>query len=150
MKYANQIRLNVFSYEHEDRNSVLEAFLGFFPFDLEENKVILKNTKASGFNEKIVEIFEAVLTKDNLIKQFLNNLLNNLSEVQKGQLLQQAESRLDADLNFFIRFDKDSWIKDRKLFITDSGNCFHLKISVAAYPKKREAALNVVNELFSK
>ena len=150
MKYANQIRLNVFSYEHEDRNSVLEAFLGFFPFDLEENKVILKNTKASGFNEQVVEIFEAALAKDSLIKQFLKNLLNNLSEVQKGQLLQQAESRLDADLNFFIRFDKDSWIKDRKLFITDSGNCFHLKISVAAYPKKREAALNVVNELFSK
>ena len=150
MKYAHQIRLSVFSYEHEDRNSVLEAFLGFFPFSLEENKIALKNSKASGFSQKTIEIFEAALAKDSLIKQFLKNLLNNLSEVQKGQLLQQAESRLDADLNFFIRFDKDSWIKDRKLFITDSGNCFHLKISVAAYPKKREAALNVVNELFSK
>ena len=150
MKYAHQIRLSVFSYEHEDRNSVLESFLGFFPFSLEENKVLLKNTKASGFNKKIVEIFEAALAKDKLINQFLNNLLNNLNEVQKGQLLQQAESRLDADLNFFIRFDKDFWIKDRKLFITDSGNCFHLKVSVAAYPKKREVALNVVKELFSK
>ena len=150
MKYAHKIKLNVFSYEHEDRNSVLESFLGFFPFSLEENKVILKNTKASGFNEKKIEIFEAALTKDSLIKQFLNSLLNNLSEVQKGQLLQQAESRLDADLNFFIRFDKDLWIKDRKLFLTDSGKCFHLKMSVAAFPRKREVALNAVKELFSK
>ena len=150
MKHANQIRLNVFSYEYEDRNSVLEAFLGFFPFNLEENKVILKKTNASGFSDKKIEIFEAALAKDSLIKQFLNNLLNNLSEVQKGQLLQQAESRLDAELNFFIRFDKDSWIKDRKLFLTDSGKCFHLKISIAAFPRKREVALNAVKELFSK
>lgn len=150
MKYAHQIRLNVFSHEFEDRNSVLDAFLGFFPFSLEENRVLLKNSKASGFNEKIVEIFEAALAKDNLIRQFLNNLLNNLSEAQKGQLLQQAESRLDADLNFYIRFDKDSWIKDRKLYLTDSGKCFHLKISIAAFPKKREVALNEVKELFSK
>lgn len=148
MKYAHQIKLSVFSYENEDRNSVLEAFLGFFPFNLEENKVLLKNTHAAGFNEKKIEVFEAALSKHNLINQFLNNLLNNLSEVQKGQLLQQAESRLDADLNFFIRFDKDLWVKDRKLFITDSGKCFHVKMSVAAYPRKREVALNVVKELF--
>ncbi|MBI2655747.1 hypothetical protein HYX06_04990 [Candidatus Woesearchaeota archaeon] len=150
MKYAYQISLSVFSYEHEDINSVLESFLGFFPFNLEENKVILKNTRASGFSDKKIEIFEAALAKDSLIKQFINNLLNNLSEVQKGQLIQQAGSRLDAELNFFIRFDKDSWIKDRKLFLTDSGKCFHLKISVAAFPRKREAALKIINDLFGK
>ena len=148
MKYAHQIKLAVFSYEHEDRNSVLGGFLGFFPFNLEENKVILKNSKAAGFNEKIIEIFEAVLAKGSLIIQFLDNLLNNLDEVQKGQLLQQAGSRLDNEMNFFIRFDKDSWVKDRKLFITDSGKCFHLKISIAAYPRKREVALKIINNLF--
>ena len=150
MKYAHKIKLNVFSYEYEDKNSILEAFLKFFPFNLEENKVILKNRKAAGFNEKMIEIFEVALSKDNLISQFLDNLLNNLSEVQRGTILQQAESRLDADLNFFIRFDKDSWIKGRKLYLTDSGKCFHLKMSIAAFPKKRERALNVVKELFSK
>ena len=148
MKYANRIRLTVFSYEHEDRNSVLEAFLGFFPFNLEESKVILKKSRASGFSEKKIEIFEAALAKDSLIKQFLNNLLSNLGEVQKGQLIQQAESRLDNEMNFFIRFDKDSWINDRKLYLTDSGKCFHLKMSIASFPKKREVALKVVKELF--
>ena len=150
MKYAHKIKLNVFSYEYEDKNSILEAFLKFFPFNLEENKVILKNRKAAGFNEKMIEIFEVALSKDNLISQFLDNLLNNLSEVQRGTILQQAEPRLDADLNFFIRFDKESWIKDRKLFITDSGKCFHLKMSIAAFPRKREVALKIIKDLFSK
>ena len=148
MKYANRIRLTVFSYEHEDRNSVLEAFLGFFPFNLEESKVIFKKSRASGFSEKKIEIFEAALAKDSLIRQFLNNLLSNLGEVQKGQLIQQAESRLDNEMNFFIRFDKDSWINDRKLYLTDSGKCFHLKMSIASFPKKREVSLKVVKELF--
>ena len=78
------------------------------------------------------------------MNKFLENLLNNLSKGQKEQILREDESRLDENLDFFIRLDKDSWINDKKLELTDSGKCFHLKISIAAFPKKREVALKVV------
>ena len=51
MKYAHLIKLKVFSYEHEDAESILDAFLRFFPFNLEDNKVILNKKNATGFNE---------------------------------------------------------------------------------------------------
>lgn len=140
MKYAHQLKLAVFSFEHEDKNSVLDGFLKFFPFNLEESKVAVKKTRVAGFNEKIIEIFEVTLTKDNLINQFFNNLLNNLIEVQKGQILQHAGSRLDSELNFFIRFDKDSWIKDRKLFITDSGKCFSFEDKCCSFSQKERGS----------
>ena len=150
MKYSHQITLTFFSHEDEDKKSSLDAFIVLFPFDLEENKLALKSTKAAGFNEKTIEIFEVVIKKAALINKFLGSLLGSLSEVQKGQILQQAESRLDNNLDFFIRIGKDALVRDRKIFITDSGNCFHLKINVAAFPKKREVALKIINKLFSK
>lgn len=149
MKYACLVKLTVFSHEDEDKNLILDSFLRFFPFGLDENKVELKKTNAVGFNDKIIEIYEVHLTKVNLISQFLKSLLSNLNEDQKNTLLHQAESRLDDNLDFFIRFDKDSWINEKKLQLTDSGKCFHLKIGIAAFPKKREIALDIIKELFS-
>jgi len=149
MKYAHLIKATVFSYEYENTESILDAFLTFFPFSLEDNKVDLDKTNATGFNEKKIKIFEVTLIKSNLINHFIKNLLNNLDENQKNQILQQAESRLDKNLDFFIRFDKDSWVNEKKLILTDTGKCFHVRISIAAFPKKKEVALNVVRDLFS-
>lgn len=149
MKYAHLIKLSVFSYEHENSEAILEAFLGFFPFNLEENKILLKKSSAEGFNDRKITILEAILSKTNLVNEFLENLLKKLGKEQKEQILMEAESRLDDNLDFFIRFDKDSWLNDKKLELTDSGKCFHLKISIAAFPKKREVALNVIEKLLS-
>lgn len=149
MKYAHLVRLTVFSYEHENSQTILDAFLRFFPFNLEYSKVVLKKTDARGLNEKKIRVFEIALTKENLINQFLKNLQDSLDENYKNKILQQMESRLDKNLDFFLRFDKDAWINEGKLVLTDSGKCFHIKISIAAFPKKREIALNVVKNLFS-
>ena len=149
MKYAHLIKLSVFSHENEDSQPILDALLEFFPFNLEDNKVQIKKTSAEGFNERKIEILEVTLAKTNLINQFLKNLLKSLDKGQKNMVLQQAGSRLDKNLDFFLRFDKDAWLNGKKLAITDSGECFHLKISIAAFPKKGELALNVINDLFS-
>ena len=149
MKYAHSIKLNVFSYEDEDSKVILDSFLRFFPFSLEENKIAVKKTHAIGFSEKKIGIFEATLTKENLVNRFINNILKNLGKGQKNLILQQAESRLDENLDFFLRFDKDSWIDKNKLNLTDLGKCFHLKISIAAFPKKRGVALNIIRKIFN-
>lgn len=149
MKYAHLIKLTAFSYEHENNDAILEAFLRFFPFNLDENKVILNRTNASGFNERKICILEVTLAKNNLINRFLKNLLDSLDENQRRLILEQIGSRLDKNLDFFLRFDKDLGVNEKKLMLTDSGKCFHIRISVAAFPKKREIALNVLKELFS-
>ena len=150
MKLMHSIKLTVFSYEHENSDEILNSFLKFFPFSLEENKIKPVKRNATGFGDSKIEIFEVLLIKTSLINQFLDFILENLDDVQKGTLIQQAESRLDENLDFFIRFDKDSWVKNEKLELTDSGKCFHLKMSVAAFPTKREVALGIAKKIFSK
>ena len=70
MKYAHLIKLTVFSYENEGSQPVLDAFLMFFPFNLQDNKVDFRKTNAAGFNESKINIFEAALTKANLVANF--------------------------------------------------------------------------------
>ena len=150
MKLAHQIKAKVFSYEkvNEDEKLILDKFMQLFPFDLEEQKIDLKKTQAFGFNENKIAIFDVALTKEKHTKQFLENLIKNIDEEQRKLILSQLESRLDDNLDFFLRFDKDEYLKNSKLILTDSGNCFHIMISVAAFPKKRKIAVDIVKGVF--
>lgn len=150
MKLAHQIKIKVFSYEkyNEDNNVILDKFLQLFPFNLKDEKIDLKKTDAKGFEEKRITIFEATLAKENHTSKFLENLISRIDEQQKKLIIAQAESRLDADMTFFLRFDKEEYIKNNELILTDSGKCFHIEISVAAFPKKREIALDAIRKMF--
>jgi len=148
MKYAHLIKIDVFSKEGEDEDVITKRLLSLIPFSIEKQKIKLEKSKAEGFGDKSINIFEITLTKDSHINQFLKNLKEKLADEQKKIILKQAESRLDEDLNFFLRLDKEKLINEDMLWITDSGNCFHIKISIAAFPKKRDVGLEIVKNLF--
>ena len=150
MKLAHQIKIKVFSCEkdNEDDKIILDKFLQLFPFNLKAEKIEIKKTDAKGFEERKIIIFDVILSKEKHTAKFLENLISNLDEQQKELILAQAETRLDDDLNFFLRFDKGEYTKNNKLILTDSGKCFHIEMSVAAFPKKREIALGVIKKMF--
>jgi RNA binding exosome subunit len=146
--YLHTACLRVFAKEDEDFDKIRKRFLEFFPFDLDEEKIGLKEQTAIGFKEKKIKILEAILSRKRHLKKFLEHMLNRLTKEHKELLIRQKESRLDEDLEFFIRFDKDKMIESGEYFITDSGNCFHLKLSIAAFPAKREKALAIIDKIF--
>lgn len=161
MKLANNIKVSVFikttdkSVEsvsqdlqkpEEDENSLKNKFLELFPFNLEEEKVLLKKSKATGFNQKEIIIYEVDINKDKHTNLFLKNLKEKLDSQQKIMLIRQ-EDRLDERLNFFIRLDKGSLLNGQYQ-VTDCGECFHIRIGIAAFPRKKETALEVVKKIF--
>lgn len=150
MKLAHQIKIKVFSYgkNNEDDKAVLNKFLELFPFGLKDEKILLKKSNAAGFWENRITIFDVALEKEKHTSKFLENLAKNIDNDQKKLILAQLESRLDNNLDFFLRLDKSEYLKNNKLKLTDSGDCFHIMISVAAFPRKREIALNIIKTLF--
>jgi len=150
MKLAHQIKIKVFSYEKFNDNDkvILDKFLKLFPFDLKDEKIELKRTEVLGLNDQKITIFEVILAKEKHTRQFLENSIKNIDEEQKKLILEQLESRLDDNLDFFLRFDKSEYLKNDKLKLTESGNCFHIEMSVAAFPKKRELAVEIVKSVF--
>ncbi len=149
MKYLNNLVLSAFAKPYqEDVIAVRKGLVELVPLNLAEEKLEVKEETAQGFNEQPIKIFTIMLVKESHTNAFLKALLNRLTNEQKELLLRQRESRLDDELRFFIRLDKDKWISDRRIFITDSGHCFHIKMQLAAFPASRKAGLALVEKIF--
>ena len=142
---ANSVRISVFQKEGEE---VKEKLLELVSFDLTEEKIELVEKKANGFEEKEIKIYEILLVKERHVNSFIENLISKLSSETKELILKQAESRLDEECNFYLRFSKEKLIKENEFWITDQGNCFHIKINIAAFPKKKEKALEIIRKAF--
>ncbi len=139
MRIAHNIRIRVFCKEWDDAEQVKKALIDIIPFDLEEEKLEIKTEKAELFEGRQMQIFSVFLKKDRHTNAFLKSLKKGLSDDQKNILIRQLDSRLDDQLHFFIRLDKNKLLNN-EYCICDSGNCFHIDICVAAYPHKKEAA----------
>jgi len=145
VRIANNACIRVFCKEDEDKKLVIEKIKLLLPFDLEKEKIKLEWQRAEGFDRKRMHVIKAALTKNRYVNAFIQNLLDKLGDGKKT-LLEQLDSRLDNDLNFFMRLDKDMLTKG-KFVLTDSGNCYHIRINIASFPKKREKAVAVLKGL---
>ncbi len=148
MKLLNNAKISVFIREGEDEEALTQILKSFIPLNIEEEKIDVKKTNATGFGDKKIIIAEINLEKERHNKEFLRHLNDFLSEEQKKLLKRQAESRLDESFNFFIRVDKEKILNENKVEITDGGNCFHIKMNIACFPRKQEKAMEIIQNIF--
>ena len=147
MKLAHQIKISVFVKEDEDETLIVDKLKELIPFeDLDKEKIIINKTPTIGFEDKKIDILEVILKREKHVKTFLEYIMKKLSEEQKELLLKQVESRLDEENNFFFRLDKEKLLEG-EYWVTDRGNCFHIKITIAAFPKTRENAKEVIQKI---
>jgi len=148
MKLLNNALLSVFVKAGEDENKITEKLKSFVPLDFEEEKLAVKRQTAEGFEDKKMVILEIELEREKHTNAFLKELDSKLESGQKELLIRQAESRLDGEFNFFMRLDKDRLLDENKYWVTDSGNCFHIKMNIACFPRKRDVALGIIQNIF--
>ena len=140
------IEVRVFSKPEDDEEKVYEGLLKFFPFETEK---IIQKRNAIGFNNRKIVVFSATLDKQRLIKLFLKKLSGMLSSKQKNLLVNEASERIDEKLCIYLRFGKNKLIQEDKLCLAGGGDCYHIKIGLAAFPRKKERAIRIVSEIFS-
>lgn len=151
MKYFNKIIISIFVKIDEGENLELikQKLLDLFPFNLVEEKLTLKEETNKGFNERRIKILTVELLKESHTNKLFESLLRKITRDDKSTILRQKELRLDQELYFYLRFDKQKWIQKSELELTDSGDCFHIKLALAAFPRKREVALDLINNILS-
>ena len=98
--------------------------------------------EAEGLTEDKIIILSGTISKKRYTKEFFNLLLES---VDLKKLNDDLERKMDEKGNWFLRFDKADAI-DEKLTVKDSGDSIHLKIKIAAYPAKKEIAVEKVRE----
>lgn len=149
MKQANNVNIRVFCKPDEDKQKIREGIkkiIGITDEELKKHKQEIKETVAKGFEEKIT-ILEAFIEKNKLLNQVLKTLNEELTDQDKERLISQ-ENRLDENLDFYLRLSKPLIIKN-SFELTDSGDCYHIKINIASFPKNKETAQQKIKEIFS-
>lgn len=143
-----KVSVRVFSKDEDSEELILNSLKSLFPFSLEDEKVEISRCTASGFGGAKILILELSLSKQRHLNAFLKSFVSRLGSGQKETLLIEKESRLDENLDFFIRLDKQILAEKKEFFITDSGSCFHITLSIAAFPAKREQAMKILEKIF--
>ena len=69
-------------------------------------------------------------------------------EETKKIIKTQAKRRLDPNLNFYLRFDKQNLLRKDRFQLTEQGDCLYMKLKIASYPKNESNALKIVYDLF--
>ena len=154
MKHFHNVRMSVF-IKPEDRlddpnieSKLLDAIKFLYPnvgLDDKEPKIFTETVE--GLEGRKIEIIKLDILKEAHTNFFLKNLLSKLTSEQKDLIVKEADLRVDDNLDFFIRFDKKK-LFNKELEITTSGDCVHIRASVAAFPKNLDTATAVVKEMF--
>lgn len=144
-KLVHSISFNVFEKQVDRLPEITEIFHRFLPIDFEKNHIQIIHQQLQGFSEIIHSLtLQTTSKRHNLIS--LQTLFTNLTKDDKILLMKQKESRLNNEGVFYIRFDKLLLLQN--IFqLTDGGDCFHIKIKIAAYPATRERYLQNLQKL---
>ena len=150
MKQAHYVELRVFVKPDEPYKEIKHAMhrlIGVGPDMFEEERIEYEEETAIGFNEKKIKILRAKITKNRRINDFLDKLKHKLGEKQ-NRVLRKQDNRIDEDMCFYVRLEKEAFL-DGLYELTDGGDCFHVRINLATYPKKKEKAKKLINQIFS-
>lgn len=151
-RFAHDIRLRVFhnqSKDTEDKEELKKKLEQLTYLDIEKEKIKLLEDKATGVLDNEIDIYTISLKNNRHINNFIREFFSKLDDNQLELLKDQLESRLDERLNFFIRLEKQDFLED-KITITDSGNCFHIRINLAVFPARREKAKEKIEKLLNR
>ena len=132
----HNIKFRAFVYEDESVEEVSQAILNILP------EAEIEAEEADGMLEDKIIILSGVVSKKRYTKTFFNTLLDS---TDMDKLNSDLERKMDEKGNWFLRFDKSDAL-DEKWTILDSGDSVHMKIKVAAYPARKDIAVEKVRD----
>lgn len=147
MKLVHNIMLTVFVKPKEDENKIAKALTNLIPLEIEKEKIKMHKTVAEGLVSSKIIILEITLEKERHTTKMIEFLKTKLTQEDLDKLRNQ-DNRIDEECTFFLRLDKKKAL-EQIYELTDGGECFHIKMSIAAFPKKREVAVELAKKIFS-
>jgi len=136
----HNISYRVFVYGTENEEKVREAIQTLFPNSHPQIETI------EGYFKNPVLILHDKIGKKREIRDFMK-ILETLNSSTKKRVLNELNNKMDDKGNLFLRFDKQrAYLGDLK--IIEHGDAVHVKIKIAAYPAKKENAIEGAKEIF--
>ena len=132
----HNIKFRAFVYENESIDEITQSILNILP------EAEIEAEEAEGLLEDKIVILSGVVSKKRYTKTFFKTLMDS---VDLEKLNDDLELKIDEKGNWFLRFDKADAL-DEKWTILDKGDAIHLKVKIAAFPAKKQIAVDKVRE----
>ena len=132
----HNIKFRAFVYENESIDEITQSILNILP------EAEIEAEEAEGMLDDKIIILSGRVSKKRYTKTFFKTLLDS---VDLEKLNDDLELKIDEKGNWFLRFDKDDAL-DEKWTILDKGDAIHLKVKIAAFPAKKQIAVDKVRE----
>ena len=141
-KFVHSITVSAFVHATEEDERVLAAMRIVVPSELPIHK-----QRATGHFGNPIVTLRARIEQARVIRQTLDAVKEKLSPRELNALKQNASQYLDSNCNLFIRFDTQS--AARGVLKLGREDPILLKLKLAAYPARRETALELVRKLWN-
>lgn len=144
----HHIILRVIAHATEDVSRVREA-LDFFlsGAGVREGSELIEELQAEGHHGNPITILSVQLKRKADCLNFARFVRERLSEEDVAKLREEMPERLDENQVFHLRFDKQAAYL-QQVRLTNSSDAITAKIKIETYPKSREKAGAIVEELF--
>jgi RNA binding exosome subunit len=136
----HNIRYRIFVYEDENEEGIMEGLFNILPTAKPDKEI------AEGVFENQIVILSGRISKKNELKDFVSTILN--SGIDLEDFSKNLDKKMDDKGNLFLRFSKKEACEN-EIKIIDSGDSIHLKLKIAAYPAKKEIAIEIAKKLFN-
>ncbi len=144
------ITMRVSAHATEDRSRV-KAALDFFLQNCLNRESdlcnLIEETQVEGYYGNPILMYNAKLSRKPHTRAFVRFIKDNLEAADFEVLRKELSSRLDEDLVFHLRFNKQAafmgWAE-----MTSSSDAVIVKVKIATYPKDIHKAMIVLEELF--
>jgi len=144
----HHIILRVIAHATEDISRVHTA-LDFFlsGAGIREESKLVEEIQAEGHHGNPITILSVQLKKKADCLGFAHFVREKFSDEDVARLREEMPERLDDNQVFHLRFDKQAaYLQQVKL--TNSSDAITAKVKIETYPKNREKAGAIVEELF--
>ncbi len=144
----HHIILRVIAHATEDISRV-RAALDFFlsGAGIREESKLIEELRAEGHHGNPITILSIQLKRKADCLNFARFVRERFSEEDVARLREEMPEKLDDDQVFHLRFDKQAaYLQQVKL--TNSSDAITAKVKIETYPKNREKAGAIVEELF--
>lgn len=140
-KLIHSIVASTFIHATEDEERVLAALRVVVPTEVP----ITKQHMTGHFGNPII-ILKVRIEQAQAIRRTLDSISQKLSKSELAHLKENAARYLDDDCNLFVRFDKQQ--AARGVLQLGRKDPILVKLKLAAYPARRETALDLARGLW--
>ncbi len=138
-------KVTIHSTEDEDK---VNKSLNFILNDLYNLKYSIRREFEGYYGNKII-IIERKISKSSECIKFMDFFVSNINIEDIKLVRSEINKRIDGNLNFYLRFDKQEAFMN-KLKLTNKEDAIFVKIKLKTYPKSVHAASLLLEEFLDK